>query len=390
MATLWWTKKEQLDKDQIALIEKLPLRETFLILGPPGSGKTNVLLRRAQFVRGQYMPNVLVLTFTRPLTEFVKTGCLDAQGREIFPKSCVTTLESWQRMLYGQHRANLPGHAGTLIDWKRQLAAGAMGFREQGRIPLYDALFVDEAQDLLVEEVRLIAQWSPVIFFVGDDRQKIFEESEGLAAVREVVPPANVRVLEFHYRVAPEICQVADRILLPHNGKSLASAEHYSGPRPATVNIQPQALTKERQLEITAQRLQEQIRVYGDLIRQGDRLGVIVARKDDREFVFNHFETIQALAGKSKILRSKEDSDDDYDPSFDPEAPICILTVKGCKGLEFRAVHWLFADELSYYHRPEHYYTVVTRAKTSFSVYYTNDLPQILARAYSEAGVAEW
>ncbi len=71
---LWWTKKEQLDKDQIALIEKLPLRECFLILGPPGSGKTNVLLRRAQFVRGQNMPNVLVLTFTRPLAEFVKTG----------------------------------------------------------------------------------------------------------------------------------------------------------------------------------------------------------------------------------------------------------------------------------------------------------------------------
>ncbi len=106
MTTLWWTKKEQLDKDQIGLIEKLPLRETFLILGPPGSGKTNVLLRRAQFVRGQNMPNVLVLTFTRPLTEFVKTGCFDSQGREIFPQSCVTTLESWQRMLYEHHRAS--------------------------------------------------------------------------------------------------------------------------------------------------------------------------------------------------------------------------------------------------------------------------------------------
>src|SRR3954447_2210138 len=142
MATLWWTKKEQLDQYQIALIEKLPLRETFLILGPPGSGKTNVLLRRAQFIRGQNMPNVLVLTFTRPLTEFVKTGCFDAQGREIFPQSCVMTLESWQRMLYRQHRANRPGPASTLTEQKRQLAAGAMGFLDQGRIPPYDALFI--------------------------------------------------------------------------------------------------------------------------------------------------------------------------------------------------------------------------------------------------------
>ncbi len=265
-----------------------------------------------------------------------------------------------------------------------------MAFRDQERIPPYDALFIDEAQDLLAEEVDLIAQWSPVIFFVGDDRQKIFENTEGLDAVRKVVPPANERILEFHYRVAPEICQVADRILLPPNGKSLASTEHYSGPKPATVTIQPQALTKDRQLEITALRLQEQIRVYGDLIRQGDRLGVIVARKDDREVVFSYLETVQALAGKSKIIRSKEDSDDAYDPSFDSDAPICILTVKGCKGLEFRAVHWLFADELSHHHKPEHYYTVVTRAKTSLDVSYTNALPQTLARAHSETGVTEW
>ena len=70
--SLWWAKKEQLDEYQLALIEGLPLRESYLILGPPGSGKTNVLLRRAQFVRGQDMPNVLVLTFTRPLTEFLE------------------------------------------------------------------------------------------------------------------------------------------------------------------------------------------------------------------------------------------------------------------------------------------------------------------------------
>ena len=102
--SLWWVRKNELDSEQIALIEQLPFRQSFLILGPPGSGKTNVLLRRAQFVRGQDMPSVLVLTFTRPLTEFVRTGCEDAQGREIFPRNSINTLESWLRSLYKKHQ----------------------------------------------------------------------------------------------------------------------------------------------------------------------------------------------------------------------------------------------------------------------------------------------
>ena len=118
--------------------------------------------------------------------------------------------------------------------------------------------------------------------------------------------------------------------------------------------------------------------------------GVIVARKNDRDVVFDALENDSALEGLSKIIRAKEDRGDNYNPSFDSDAPICILTLKGCKGLEFRAVHWLFADELSYHHNAEHYYTVVTRAKTSLDITFTNTLPQILARAHSETGVTPW
>jgi superfamily I DNA/RNA helicase len=389
--SLWWTKKEQLDPDQIKLIEKVPLRSNALVLGSPGSGKTNVLVRRAQFVRGQNMPNVLLLTFTRPLTEFVKTGCVDPQGREIFPENCVTTLESWQRKLYALHQVALPDSLGlNLIQWKRNLAWGALPFAAQKRRPKYDALFVDEAQDLLEEEVNLLSTWSSVLFLVGDDRQRIYEHSEGLSAVRVAFPGIKEHVLPFHYRVAPEICQVADRILLPHGGDTLASTAHYNGPSPATVNIARSKLSKEEQLKKLTERLREQIRVYADLIKQGDRLGVIVARKNDRDLVFSHLEADTVLSGKSQILRAKEDSEDDYNPALAVDSPICILTLKGCKGLEFRAVHWLFADELSHYHNAEHYYTVVTRAKTSLDITYTDVLPEILARAHADPGVTPW
>jgi hypothetical protein len=387
--SLWWARKEQLDEYQIQLIEGIPLRETCLVLGPPGSGKTNVLLKRAQFVRLQDMPNVLVLTFTRALTEFIRTGCYNPQGQEIFPPSCVITIESWLRWLYGKHRAELPEDQGKLMDKKRILATGALEFRNKGLLPPYDALFVDEAQDLLKEEIELLSQWSEVLFFVGDSRQKLFRQAEGLDAVREVSPAPNEHRLPFHYRLAPVICRMADRILASETGGQLESSSHYDGPKPGEIYVNG-PLDKKAQMQQAAAKLKDQIRVYGDLIRQGDRLGVIVALTADRDSVFEYFESDETLRGKSKIIRARDEHEADYDPSFDPDFPICIVTVSGCKGLEFRAVHWLFCEELNYRYDNETYYTVVTRAKTILDLYYATELPQELARGYSDRAKKLW
>jgi len=386
--SLWWAKKEDLDDDQIHLIEKLALRQNFLVLGPPGSGKTNILLRRAQFVRGQEMPNVLVLTFTRALTEFVKTGCLDAAGREIFPAECITTFESWIRWLYTEHNTPIPDDPDFDLR-KRKIAIGALGFRAQGRIPQFDSLFIDEAQDLFSEEVELIKQWSRVLFFVGDDRQQIYPNADGLEVVRNMIPEANRRALKFHYRLSPEICRMADRILIPQEGNSLLATQHYKGDKALEPKIHKPS-SKDIQVEEVSRKLKDQLRVYADLIKAGDRLGVVVARKEDRDSVFDYFEKDKLLKGKSKVLRARDENENTYDPTLNPEISICILTIQACKGLEFRALHWLFSDDLSKYHTTEHYYTVITRAKTSLDIYCTEKLPQELARAHSDSGGSMW
>jgi superfamily I DNA/RNA helicase len=380
--SLWWVRKDQLDEHQMELIEDLTLREHHLVLGPPGSGKTNVLLRRAQYVRSQSMPNVLVLTFTRALAEFLKTGCFDAQRREIFPQSCVTTLESWIRWLYDQHDTPLPQQGGRLSDWKAALARGALEFSGASRLPRYDALFIDEAQDLLPEDIRLLATWAGALFFVGDDRQKIYDHANGLEAVRQLTPQPDERTLPFHYRMAPELCEMADRIMVAQGGATLSATEHYNGPRPGRIDIAG-PISRDQILREAAEKLRDQIRAYADLIQQGDLLGVIVARRDDRNVIQNYLEGDSELEGRSQIVRARTGRDDEHDPSIKPNAPICILTIQGCKGLEFRAVHWLFCEELQGYHDAEHYYTVVTRAKTSLDLYYSGNLPQVLARAHA-------
>jgi superfamily I DNA/RNA helicase len=389
--SLWWAKREQLDKHQVELIEDLPLHGNHLVLGPPGSGKTNILLRRAQFVRLQQMPNIMVLTYTRALTEFLKTGCADAEGREIFPRSLISTMESWIRRLYTLHDTELPPDQDNQSLRKAALAAGALKFAQRNRIPTYDCLFVDEAQDLMTEEIALLESFSSNLFFVGDDRQKIYSYKGGLDAIRALKAKPMEHTLPFHYRLVEEICQMADRIQTTHNGKSLASTCHYDGPRPGRIQAHG-PLTKAEQMNSAVLRLRDQIRVYADFIQQGDRIGVIVPRTADRELVMSYFERDSAMSGKSQIIRARsgEASDRNYNPTFDPNRPISIMTVQACKGLEFRAVHWLFCEELSSVFHSEHYYTAITRTKTSLDMYYSSTLPQELARAYSPPAKSIW
>ncbi len=309
--------------------------------------------------------------------------------REIFPTACVTTLESWLRYLYDQHGEDLPPKQRNLVEWKRQLATNALGIAARNFIPHYDALFVDEAQDLLAEEVALLREWSQVLFFAGDDRQHIYEGADNLSAIRSFVPTANQRILPFHYRLAPEICRAADRILIPLDGNTLESGAHYKGPKPGKITPW-KAAPRDVQMTNAASKLKQQLRAFGDLIMQGDRLGIVVPRQDDRDLVLAFLEQDADLAGKAKIIRSRDEGETGYDPSFSPTSPICILTVHGCKGLEFRSVHWLFCDDLGWCLNNEHYYTVVTRAKTQLDLYCDKEMPQVLARSYADTGGNIW
>jgi ABC-type uncharacterized transport system ATPase subunit len=73
MNETWWVNPKDLDPRQKAVID-IPLDESHLILGPPGSGKTNLLLLRGSQLVRSGKPNVLVLVFNRTLREFVATG----------------------------------------------------------------------------------------------------------------------------------------------------------------------------------------------------------------------------------------------------------------------------------------------------------------------------
>jgi hypothetical protein len=77
-----------------------------------------------------------------------------------------------------------------------------------------------------------------------------------------------------------------------------------------------------------------------------------------------------------------QDSESGYLP-FNLESPICVSTLHSSKGLEFRALHFLACDTLRYFPRTNRNmaFTGGTRAKTSLSIYYINNLYGYLEKA---------
>jgi superfamily I DNA/RNA helicase len=66
MNQTWWTGIQELKAEQKKVIS-LPLETSHLVLGPAGSGKTNLLLLRANYFARAGQPNILILVFTRLL-----------------------------------------------------------------------------------------------------------------------------------------------------------------------------------------------------------------------------------------------------------------------------------------------------------------------------------
>ena len=69
----WWRELRDLDEAQRNVIA-LPPEGSFLVIGPPGSGKTNLLLLRANYLTNSEHANLAIIVFTRTLREFIRAG----------------------------------------------------------------------------------------------------------------------------------------------------------------------------------------------------------------------------------------------------------------------------------------------------------------------------
>jgi superfamily I DNA/RNA helicase len=362
MNETWWRSPEQLDPDQQNIIS-LPLEGSHLVTGPPGSGKTNLLLLRATFLTRAGFPNIALITYNRMLKEFLITGA----DNYPFEAERIQTFRSWA--------ASLLKSSGVSVDtdcsyekMMTNIKAGLDEISSQYHDDLVlDCILIDEVQDYSIDEIDLFRSFSKEIFAVGDNNQRIYKANGAIAHLSKFcnVAPALI----FHYRNGLAICRLADGIMNVQDGGMVETCNYDETKYPSTVQRHG-GLTVAQQVSRAVPELETQLLAYPD-----EWIGVLAPLKRDVSEVFKLL--AQSSVGAAVQLQKY---DSGYD-ALDPTRPIVVTTMHSAKGLEFRATHLFSVDNLPRLdHDQRLAYTAVTRAKTSLSLYHNGAIPGYLER----------
>ena len=207
----------QLTREQRAIVELRPERH-HLVTGPPGSGKTQVLLHRARWLSQSYgVPpaGFCVLVYTNVLTYFLRQA-IDFLG---IPQNNVRTFDDWCAELWDQYvkgpkpRTPAIGKRPSYIDFPAVRAGvlQSLSRLDPGVIAhRLDFVMVDEGQDLDSTAYGILRLAAKHITVFADARQQIFEGGASIAEIQQHLGLAGQTAsLLPAYRNSPDIAKLA-------------------------------------------------------------------------------------------------------------------------------------------------------------------------------------
>ncbi len=207
----WLLPRTELTPEQLRVAE-MPTTEHRLIAGPPGSGKTQVLVHRAAHIVESYsVPpgRYRIFVFTNVIKEYIRSAlkllCL--------PEDSVSTFDHWCRLVYeaGISRRLPRAGGGRTINFGQVRTAVLRLLREAAPLQgLLDFILVDEGQDLSGEAYEILKLAARHVTVFTDPLQKIFEDGAPEAQILETlgIPRRNATLLS-GYRNSPCIAGLA-------------------------------------------------------------------------------------------------------------------------------------------------------------------------------------
>lgn len=191
-----------------------------VIHGPAGSGKTMILIYRAQQLAAAAQPGkpILILCYNRSLA-----GRIEAVLRErgVDERVQVRTFHAWCQDMVDTYQVNVPGVKTRNNDYYAALVGAVERALETGLVPSgqYLALLVDEAHDFEESWLRLCTQLvDPLtrsLLVMYDDAQSIYQKKRRsrftFAGVGIEAQGRRTQVLKLNYRNTREVLNLAVR-----------------------------------------------------------------------------------------------------------------------------------------------------------------------------------
>ncbi len=200
-----------------------------VIHGAAGSGKTMILIFRAQFLAALARPEqpILVLCFNRTLATRIEA---QLRQRGVDERVQVRTFHSWCQDMVRSYQLTAP--AGLQGDaYFEALAQVLQRAVDKGRVPggQYSALLIDEAHDFedawLAMAARMVSPATNSLLVLYDDAQSIYQTQRRNFSFASVGIQARGRtsVLRLNYRNTAEVLalavQCAQHLLLAEGGE---------------------------------------------------------------------------------------------------------------------------------------------------------------------------
>jgi len=313
---------EELEEEQLEVLE-LPLNQSLFVVGPPGSGKTVLAMRRAQMVANakddapQGNASVTVVTFNRMLKRLLALH-LKRQKQSGMLKRLIDvyTMHRFVWCDYERRTNENPPRSQYKYDWDLMLGQ----LEEINAHPNKEHLVVDEGQDLPRMFFRYASRYVACTMTVfADENQALEEQHTTLEQIKAETRLDDPLILKKNHRNTPEVARLA---------------EHFHGGRLPAATVR-RASSKELPRLVRSASLQ----VTADLVsnwfnNRGGSIGVIVAKNEIGADLQG--ELAKKLSG-TRVDRY--DHENKNESGIDMLAPgVTILNTKSVKGQEFDTV----------------------------------------------------
>ncbi|WP_257279589.1 MULTISPECIES: 3'-5' exonuclease [unclassified Endozoicomonas] len=216
----WLVPRQELTENQMNAVDA-SCDCHLLFIGPPGSGKTQILLHRANdlaHINNVSKEKFCIFIFTKVLSKYIRSAA-SILG---IPLDSITTFDSWVYHFYKKSVSSTVPRKNKKTDYDG-IRKGVLDYLNQNKdAPVFDFVMVDEGQDLDETAYKILLLISEHITVCADYRQQIYPYGavEGEIACYLGLDTAKINLLDA-LRCSPYLVPLASSFIIDEKERSL-------------------------------------------------------------------------------------------------------------------------------------------------------------------------